>query len=167
MNSKLFKILFIIIIISSPLLYYGCDEIKESDIISKKFTVNIDNVAIDFPEINTSVNNGIVNIVCQDLDNNVKTNLILTINAFEPGIYYQNYDPRTGVSISQCRLIVHQTNKNKESTYYSSYEGTVNISLLDTDNKKISGTFKFKLRNGINSNIEVKEGSFNGLNYSN
>jgi hypothetical protein len=63
-----------------------------------------------------------------------------------------NYTPKAGMSADSI---------------YQAYEGVVTISEIDATNKKISGTFSFKMRmvTDINNEVNVTEGTFTSLSY--
>ncbi len=63
-----------------------------------------------------------------------------------------NYRPTAGMSTDSI---------------YQAYQGVVTISELDATNKKISGTFSFKMRMvaDINNEKDVTEGTFTSLSY--
>jgi len=94
-----------------------------------------------------NISKGITIIAALDKKENSKKAIVITINGDQIGKYKQTFDYKTGVSVSQCGLTFKTISKDKNisENFYSSYNGTVEITDIDTDNKKISGTYNFKL----------------------
>lgn len=63
-----------------------------------------------------------------------------------------NYTPKAGMSADSI---------------YQAYEGVTTITEVDATNKRISGTFSFKMRmvTNINDEVDVTEGTFTSLSY--
>jgi len=92
-------------------------------------------------------------------------NDVLNITTF--GTTAQTYylDPIDGKTQFSATFTM-DTNTN--DSLYQAVNGTVTLTSVDTVNKKISGTFSFRLSKVINPLLlkEVTEGSFNNLTYT-
>lgn len=123
----------------------GCQ--KDNIVPENYFETHINNDKKVFIPQTANVSKGITIIAALDKKENSKKAIVITINGDQVGKYKQTFDYKTGVSVSQCGLTFKTISKDKEvnENFYSSYNGTVEITDIDTDNKKISGTYNFKL----------------------
>lgn len=123
----------------------GC---RKNDIVPENyFETEINDVSRDFFFDEASINKGIIIIAANEISDDSRKSLIITIKAEEIGSYKQTFDYKTGVSISQCGLSYKiLTKENQESpTIYTSHEGEVEITEIDRKNKHISGNYNFIL----------------------
>ncbi len=90
---------------------------------------------------------------------------ILNITTF--GITPKTYNLHPIDGIIEFSATFTQDTNNQDSLYQAVY-GTVTLTKVDTVNKKISGTFNFRMSKIIDPLIikEITEGSFNNLSYS-
>ena len=141
---KLFKNIFIIFLTISVGLV-GCQ--KDSFSPDNYFETNINNSEKVFVPENANISKGITIIAALDTKKDSKKAIVITINGDQIGKYKQTFDYKTGVSVSQCGLTYKIISKLIETTptFYSSYEGNVEITEIDNENKKISGNYNFKL----------------------
>ncbi len=86
--------------------------------------------------------------------------LSITIIGNSPGAY------ELSLTSSQCGAIYKTSPNSTNEDVYLSVSGTVNLSVVDTEQNKISGTFVFSLRRDISEpNVEITQGIFNSLTY--
>ncbi len=141
---KLFKNIFIIFLTISVGLV-GCQ--KDSFSPDNYFETNINNSEKVFVPENANISKGITIIAALETKKDSKKAIVITINGDQIGKYKQTFDYKTGVSVSQCGLSYKIISKVIETTptFYSSYEGSVEITEIDMENKNISGSYNFKL----------------------
>ena len=95
--------------------------------------------------------------------------MIITVRGTNEGIYKQEYDYKTQVSVTQCGLTykIISKAKRKRPEYYVSYEGSVKIDEINRNKKKITGSYKFILRSIPDTKKTEKiEGKFINLSYN-
>ncbi len=141
---KIFNHIFIIFLALS-LAIVGCQ--KENIVPENYFETKINDAEKVFVPQNANIAKGITIIAAIDKKDNSQKTIVISINGDQVGSYKQTFDYKTGVSISQCGLSYKTISKDKntDTNFYSSYQGKVEISDIDLKNKKISGTYNFKL----------------------
>ncbi len=145
----------------------GCE--KENISPDNFFETKINNSEKAFKSESATISKGITVIPAFDSKVNSKKAIIITIKGDEKGKYKQTFDYKTGVSISQCGLSYKIISKEKEAlpTFFTSYEGNVEITDKDRKNKMISGTYSFKLYSVPDDNKPyVIKGKFINLSYN-
>lgn len=103
------------------------------------------------------------------LSQTASQSIIITIRGTTEGTYSLTayVDELSG----QC-MILYKTNDNAtpgSAAYYNSYSATVTVSEIDSDKKKISGTFSADMYpNGdpMETKIVISEGNFENLSYT-
>jgi len=141
----------------------SCEGNTEQEIITPTLQATINAEFQHFEKKKAELKEGFITILSSEHSTNDGANtFMITVNGNKPGDYVQSYDPRTGVSITQCRM-VYRMNKTNELTYYISFEGKVKLAEIDYVNKTINGSFQFRLRNGNTNAIEVENGTFNNI----
>ena len=131
---------------------FGC---RKNDIAPENyFETKINNISKDFFVDEVSINKGITIIAANEISDESRKTILITINADEAGTYKQTFDYKTGVSISQCSLTYKViTKENEESPgFFTSYEGEVEITEIDRKNEHISGYYNFVLYSVPNDN---------------
>jgi len=141
---KFFNNIFILFVVLT-LGIVGCQ--KENIVPENYFETKINNAEKIFVPQNANISKGITIIAAIDKKENSKKTIVISINGDHVGNYKQTFDYKTGVSVSQCGLSFKTMSKEKEinPNFYSSYQGNVEITDIDRDNKNISGTYNFKL----------------------
>ncbi|MCF6366046.1 MAG: DUF6252 family protein [Bacteroidales bacterium] len=132
------------------------------------FETKINNSEKVFKPESATILKGITIIAAHDSKVNSKKAIIITVNGDKVGKYKQTFDYKTGVSVSQCSLSYKIISKEEESspTFFTSYEGKVEITGLDRKNKLISGEYNFKLYSVPDDNKPyVIKGKFINLSY--
>jgi len=145
----------------------GCQ--KENISPDNYFETKINNSDKVFKPETATILRGITIIAAHDSKVNSKKAIIITVNGDKTGKYKQTFDYKTGVSISQCSLSYKIISKEEEKspTFFTSYEGNVEISDIDKKNKMISGEYNFKLYSVPDDNKPyVIKGKFINLSYS-
>lgn len=145
----------------------GCE--KENISPDNFLETKINNTVKVFKPENASIAKGITVISAFDSKVNSKKAIIITVKGDEIGKYKQTFDYKTGVSVSQCGLSYKIISKNKEAlpTFFTSYEGNVEITDLNRKNKMISGKYSFKLYSVPDNNKPyVIKGKFINLSYN-
>ena len=164
---KKIKNKFIFLSLSLFLLgIFGCgkDEIQPVEY----FSMDINEVVKEISTKKATISKGITVIAAYELKKNKKSTIIINIHGAEKGIYKQEYDYKTSVSVTQCALTYKIMSKSydNEPQYYASYEGVVNITGIDKNNKNISGSYCFKVKAvPDDKNIKEIKGKFVNLNY--
>jgi len=170
-KGKYFMNLFKNIIILFAVLTIGLVGCKKNIITPDNyFETTINNASETFVPEKANITKGITIIAAINKKNNSKKAIVITINGDKIGNYKQTFDYKTGVSVSQCGLSYKTISKLDESspTFFSSYEGAVEIEELDRDNKNITGTYSFKLSSIPNNNKPYFiSGKFVKLSYLN
>jgi polyisoprenoid-binding protein YceI len=95
----------------------------------------------------------------------INGNNVMAITVFGQTAATYTLDPGT----SQLGFAANFTPKVGASTdsIYTAYQGTVVLSSVDLANKKISGTYNFKMRlTDMVTEINVTEGAFSNLSYT-
>jgi len=163
---NLFKnIIVFFIIVTIGLI--GCQ--KDSIVPDNYFETSINNDEKVFVPENANISKGITILAALDSKENSKKAIVITINGDQIGKYKQTFDYKTGVSVSQCGLSYKIISKIIETSpsFYSSYEGNVEITEIDMDNKNISGNYNFKLHSVPDNNKPyVITGKFIKLNFN-
>lgn len=125
--------------------------------------INNSETLLNYKQINIS--KGITILAGYSSVKDDKSIIIITVHGDKEGSYKQEYDYKTGVSVTQCGL-THKVLSKQSSEYYTSYEGTVVISDIDKENKKISGSYTFKVRSiPDNKNVKEIKGKFSNLKF--
>lgn len=89
--------------------------------------------------------------------------LAITIKGATAGTY--NLSPNLGSLSGEC-LCVYSTSMLPSANYYTSTEGTVNLTEVDSTNKTISGSFSFTAYNLTLGTIAITNGTFSKLSYT-
>lgn len=103
---------------------------------------------------------------------NIGRTLTMTVYGNYLGSYAQNFDARTKVSTTQCRMVYKKIDKlGSGNTEFiennNSYEGFVRITEINTQERFISGFFTFKVRaNLATPSINIINGEFTNVPYS-
>lgn len=90
-------------------------------------------------------------------------NRMIDVYAFKGGVEVLefHFKPSTGTSIADGTFanswLTYKSGTNFPADYFNSTSGTLNVTLCDTVNKKIEGTFNFIGNNG-SSNKNITEG---------
>lgn len=88
---------------------------------------------------------------------------VLNITTF--GISTGAYNLTTTIPVQTQFSATFTNNTGTTDSLYTAYEGTVNLTKVDTVNKKISGNFSFKAKNLSLLNKNITEGTFEELTY--
>lgn len=95
--------------------------------------------------------------------------ILLTANGTTEGTY--NFDPKAGAA--NCTVVYKKKEKadEKSADYYVAYKANINITKINTEDKKISGTFSAELcpaDDPLNKDkkIVISNGKFSDLQYS-
>lgn len=141
---KIFNKIFIVFLLFA-LAIVGCQ--KENIVPENYFETKINNANKIFVPQNANIAKGITIIAAIDKKENSQKTIVISINGDNVGEYKQTFDYKTGVSVSQCGLTFKTISKEKttNSNFYNSYQGTVEITDIDRENKNISGNYNFKL----------------------
>jgi hypothetical protein len=87
--------------------------------------------------------------------------LILTILGDSAGIYDLN------LTSAKCGAVYKETLSQSTSDAWVSSSGQINLTEVNTSDKKISGTFHFQMKQDLSSTvIEISDGVFNNLKYT-
>ncbi len=86
--------------------------------------------------------------------------LIVTIKGTSTGLYELKAPLKT-----QC-MIVYKEDVNTELEGALGFEGSVNLTDVNTTSKNISGTFEFKILKDGNTTMNVTDGVFSKVNYT-
>jgi len=163
---KIFNHIFIVFLLFS-LAIVGCQ--KENIVPENYFETRINNADKVFVPQNANIAKGITIIAAIDKKKNSQKTIVISINGDQVGNYKQTFDYKTGVSVSQCGLSFKTISKEKEidASFYSSYQGNVEISDIDRENKNITGTYNFKLYSVPDNNKPYTiSGKFIKLSYN-
>jgi hypothetical protein len=103
------------------------------------------------------------------LSQTASQSIVITVRGSAAGTYSLSafVDEMSG----QC-MLVYKTSDNASAgsaTYYNSYSATVVLTEVDTDEKRISGTFQADMYpngNPAETKIPITEGKFENLSYS-
>ncbi len=158
-----YKFLFKIILIAFILIYnFSCekDEIKPQSL----FETKINEADKKLSPSKAIIDKGIISISAFQVKQNIKSALVITVKGDKESLYEQEYDYKTGVSITQCGLTykIFSRTPNIEPEYYVSYEGFVKITSIDGKRNTISGEYEFRVRSipDKNNTKQVIKGSF-------
>ncbi len=89
--------------------------------------------------------------------------LVITTYGAAVGTY--DLDANLGSLSGEC-LCVYTPSIMQQSNYYTSTDGTVKLTEVDTTNKTISGSFSFTVYNVTLGTIAIKNGTFSKLSYT-
>lgn len=148
---KILKNIFILFTIIA-IGIVGCQ--KNTIVPDNYFETKINNSTEVFIPKNANISKGITIIAALDKQKDSRKSIVISINGDQIGSYKQTFDYKTGVSVSQCGLSYKIISKIKDNSpsFFSSYEGFVEIEELDREAKNISGTYNFKLNSVPNTN---------------
>jgi len=159
-KKHIVKILFLSLI---TITIFSCQ--KQEVAPSEFFNAKINNSETLLTNKQINISKGITIIAGYNSNKEDKSIIIITVHGDKEGSYKQEYDYKTGVSVTQCGL-THKTISKKQNGYFTSYEGKVTISKIDKENKKISGHYTFKVRSIPDSkNVKEIKGKFTNLSY--
>jgi hypothetical protein len=167
--KKILKSMSIVAILIIFLGINSCDKVKEViPIPSMTATVDNDSWTSIFRASVLFENNGVFSITgTPDASENVDKAIILTINGTTVGTYSIGLETQT----SDCLVVYKKTAAaaNGSDDYYISRTATITLSEVNTDNKRISGTFSATLvpsNNPLGTEITITNGTFENLNYT-
>ena len=89
----------------------------------------------------------------------------LAITTYGATVGTYDLNANLGSLSSEC-LCVYSTSVLPTANYYTSTDGTVKLTEVDTTNKTISGTFSFTVYNVTLGTIAIKNGTFSKLSYT-
>ena len=160
--KKIFSGLFIALILISV---NSCDDTEVAQLLpSMKATVDGEAWTSLF-RLSTVTDSTIVITGTPTASETADKTIILT--AF--GVTEGTYSLSAGTLTADCAVAYKKTADATDGgdNYFVAYEATVVISKLDTENKKLSGTFNAKLRSTGNlaEEVIITNGTFDNLNY--
>ncbi len=150
-------------------IFVGLFSCKKQDIEPTNYIdVEINKQNTELTSGFASISNGIAILAGSNISDYEKSTMIISINGDRKGKYLQNYDYKTNVSISQCALTYKTISKSKTSTpqFFSSYEGKVTISEINMKEKKISGSYSFRVKSiPATKNVQEIKGKFYNVGF--
>jgi len=159
--KKIFSGLFIAILLISV---NGCDDTDIDILPSMKATVDGEAWTSLF-RLSTVSDSTIVIMGTPTISETADKTIILTTFGVTEGTYTLSLGSLTG----DCTIAYKKTADAEDGgdNYYIAYEATIVISKLDTEKKKLSGTFNAKLRSTGNlaDEVIITDGTFDNLNY--
>ncbi len=143
----------------------SCDETQVADLLpSMKATVDGEAWTSLF-RLSTVTDSSIVITGTPTASQTADKTIILTVFGTGEGTYQLGLGSLT----ADCAVAYKKTANaaDGEDNYYVAYEATIVITKLDTENKKLSGTFSAKLRSTgqLADEIVISDGTFENLNY--
>lgn len=141
---NIFKVITFLLIVSFA--FFSC----EKEVINPEglFETNINNVDIKLSPKSATIDKGVISLNAYSSKNNEISTLVITVKGDQENSYNQEYDYKTGVSVTQCGLTykIFSKNSNGEPEYYVSYEGFVKITSVDRHRNTVSGKYNFIVR---------------------
>lgn len=142
----------------------SCDENVADILPSMKATVNGEAWTSLF-RLSTVTDSSIVITGTPTASETADKTIILTVFGTSEGTYQLSLGSLT----ADCAVAYKKTANaaDGEDNYYVAYEANIVITKLDTQNKKLSGTFNAKLRSTgqLADEIIITDGTFENLNY--
>jgi len=166
MKDTIIKIIFFTVIIA--VLSVSCRKEDDKPLMTAKvngatWTALVRNVSLSQSQ-NTFIISGF-----PTLSQTAAESIIITVRGNSAGTYTLSafVDEMSG----QCMLVYKTSNEASvgSTSYYNSYSATVVLSDVNTDKKRISGTFQAELYpngNPTETKIPITEGKFENLTYS-
>jgi hypothetical protein len=147
------RYLNLVAILLLSILFSRCE--KAQDLISAKMEAKIDGV--EWKSITRATN--LVNNYFLIVGTSSAGEIIeITILGNSEGTY--------NLDLSNFEFsAIYKPNISSTTENYVASSGTIELSELDTDNKKISETFQFDAYKNLTEKISITEGTFENLNY--
>lgn len=131
---------------------------KDSDTISTKLSAKIDGKSWNATGRYTNLTGNVFVITGTSITGEV---LVITIKGDSPDLYELN------LSNLECSATYKKSALSTSTDdIFQSITGRVNLTKVDKENKKISGTFDFNLARLSIETISISSGSFNDLEYT-
>ncbi len=116
-----------------------------------------------------TVSKGITILVGSEVDNTSRSTMIITVRGVNEGVYKQEYDYKTRVSVAQCGMTYKIMTKSASDSpqFFISYEGSVTISDIDRDKNSITGSYSFRIKSIPEAGkIEEIKGEFVNVSFN-
>jgi len=142
------------------LLATGCKKDDDDNVILTKMTANIDGKAwTSTTRVTVKNNTGFVITAQQISTTLVTSSLVININGSTPGKY------EVGLSGKGC-LATYIPDVTNASDSFISATGSVELTEVNTSDKTISGTFSFKCAKLSLLAIDITNGTFTKMKYT-
>lgn len=154
-----------VLLVIGLVLLFSC---KKQDLSpNENFTAKIDNVEKKLTDSKINIDKGITILAGVYSENKQKSTLVITVHGDREGEYVQDYDYITGVSVKECGMTQKSVSGVENVTeYFSSFEGKVIITDINTKEKRVSGKYSFKLKAMPDTkNEKTISGNFENLKY--
>lgn len=142
------------------ILFTGCKKDDDDNVVLTKMTANIDGKAwTSTTRVTVKNNTGFVITAQQISTTLVTSSLVININGSTPGKY------EVGLSGNSC-LATYMPNVSTASDSYISATGSVELTEVNTSDKTISGTFSFKCAKLSLLTVDITNGTFTKMKYT-
>jgi len=149
-NLRLFGLAFIFI------MFFSCD--KSEELLNSGMSAEIDGVKWESLTRVTTMNEEKITIT--GTSSNKK---IITITIWD--VTTGTYNVSTSTS-SGCQAVYKESADASIEDTYVSASGFTKVTEINTTEKRISGTFEFKLARGLNDILQLENGVFTNLKYN-
>ncbi|PZX20050.1 hypothetical protein LX69_00501 [Breznakibacter xylanolyticus] len=148
------------ICVGMAVMLSSCSKDSDGNIIATKMSATIDGSGWSTISRVTVLTNGIFTITGTTA---LSESMVITIRGDETGTYElsANLNDLSG----QC-LCVYSTSLLPTADVFTSTEGVVTLTAVDTSAKTISGTFSFTVYNLTKGTKSIENGVFNNLSYT-